>query len=319
MSTIQKVELISSVIGEYSLSAALAALELPKSTWYYHQQHKVDYEEKYAHLQSILEQVAREHPEYGYRRTTTELHETYQEQVNHKVVQRLHQLWGLALLRTTRAPKPSGIRQVIVAAGSRVNVVAQLEEIAPLDVVYTDFTELRFAGGTQKAYLMPIIGHASKFAFGWAVGESANRALAFIAWDCAKEVMNELGIESAGMVMHHDQDSVYTSYAWTGRLLLRDHLQVSYTLDGAKDNPEMESFISRFKTENRSLLLDAPTIEMLAKVVNVRMHYYNDVRRHSALGNQPPRKFLEQWLNNNVNEDSLSSEPSLRTTLKPEK
>jgi hypothetical protein len=34
--------------------------------------------------------------------------------------------------------------------------VAQLEEIAPLDVVYTDFTELRFAGGTQKAYLMPV-------------------------------------------------------------------------------------------------------------------------------------------------------------------
>lgn len=183
---------------------------------------------------------------------------------------------------------------------------------SPIVVVLTaDFLEY------QKQ--MPIISHASKFAFGWAVGESANRALAFIAWDCAKEVMNELGIESAGMVMHHDQDSVYTSYAWTGRLLLRDHLQVSYTLDGAKDNPEMESFISRFKTENRSLLLDAPTIEMLAKVVNVRMHYYNDVRRHSALGNQPPRKFLEQWLNNNVNEDSLSSEPSLRTTLKPEK
>lgn len=29
-----------------------------------------------------------------------------------KVIQRSHQLWGLALLRTTRAPKSSGIRQV---------------------------------------------------------------------------------------------------------------------------------------------------------------------------------------------------------------
>jgi hypothetical protein len=59
-----------------------------------------------------LEQVARNHPAYGYRRTTTELHETYQEPASHKVVQRLHQLWGLALLRTTRTPKPSGILKI---------------------------------------------------------------------------------------------------------------------------------------------------------------------------------------------------------------
>jgi len=297
MTASQKVKLVASVVGEYSLCSALAAVELAKSTWYYHQRQKVDYGAKYVHLQPALEEIARQHPEYGYRRTTTELHETYQERVNHKVVQRLHQLWGLALLRTTRAPKPSAIRQVIVAAGTRVNILAQMEDIEPLDVLHTDFTELRFAGGTQKAYLMPIIGHVSKLAFGWAVGESTNRTLALQAWRQAKETMQELSIEPAGMVMHQDQDPVYTSYAWTGRLLLRDHLQVSYSLDGARGNTEMEAFISRFKNENRSLLLDAPTIETLERVVNVRMRYYNEVRRHSALDNQPPRKWLECWLN----------------------
>jgi len=195
MTASQKVKLVASVVGEYSLSSALAAVELAKSTWYYHQRQKVDYGAKYVHLQPALEEIARQHPEYGYRRTTTELHETYQERVNHKVVQRLHQLWGLALLRTTRAPKPSAIRQVIVAAGTRVNVLAQMEDIEPLDVLHTDFTELRFAGGTQKAYLMPIIGHVSKLAFGWAVGESTNRTLALQAWRQAKETMQELSIE----------------------------------------------------------------------------------------------------------------------------
>jgi transposase InsO family protein len=318
MSTVQKVELVAAVVGEYSLASTLAVLELPKSTWYYHRRQKVDYEAKYAHLQPVLEEIARQHPEYGYRRTTTELHETYQEQVNHKVVQRLHQLWGLALLRRTRAPKPSAIRQIIVAAGDRVNLLAQLKEIGPLDVLHTDFTELRFAGGTQKAYLMPIIGHASKVAFGWAVGESANRALALAAWKQARVMMNELDIEPTGIVMHHDQDPVYTSYDWTGRLLLRDQLQLSYTLDGARGNTEMEAFISRFKNENRSLLLDAPTIEVLNQVVNERMRYYNQVRRHSALQNQPPRQFLDRWLIA-VEEDRLSSELSSRITLKPEK
>jgi len=297
MTVSHKVKLVASVVGEYSLSSALAAVGLPKSTWYYHQRQKVDYGAKYAHLQSALEEIARQHTEYGYRRTTTELHETYQERVNHKVVQRLHQLWGLALLRTARTPKPSGIRQVIVAAGTRVNVLAQIEDIEPLDVLHTDFTELRFAGGTQKAYLMPIIGHVCKLAFGWAVGESANRILALQAWRQARGTMRQLSIEPAGMVMHQDQGSVYTSYAWTGRLLLRDHLQVSYSLDGARGNTEMEAFISRFKNENRSLLLDAPTIEALERVVTERMRYYNEVRRHSALGNQPPRKWLACWLN----------------------
>ena len=245
MSTGKKVQLVASVIDGYSLSSALAALELPKSTWYYHQRQKVDYEEKYAHLRPMLEEIARQHPEYGYRRTTPELHENYQEQVNHKVVQRLHQLWSLALLRTTRTPQPSGIRKIIVAAGDRVNLLAQLDEIEPLDVLHTDFTELCYAGGTQKAYLMPIIGHASKVAFGWAIGESANRALALAAWKRARTMMDELDIEPAEIVMHHDQDPVYTSYDWTGRLLLRDHLQLSYTLDGARGNTEMEAFISR--------------------------------------------------------------------------
>jgi transposase InsO family protein len=305
MTATQKVKLVSSVVGEYSLSCALAAVELSKSTWYYHRWQKVDYGEKYAYLQPALEEIARRHSEYGYRRTTTELHETYQERVNHKVVQRLHQLWGLALLRATRAPKLSVIRQVIVAAGTRVNVLVQMENIEPLDVLHTDFTELRFAEGNQKAYLMPIIGHVSKLAFGWAVGESANRALALQAWRQARETMRQLGTDPAGMVMHHDQDPVYTSYAWTGRLLLSDHLQISYTLDGARGNTEMEAFISRFKNENRSLLLDAPTIETLAKIVDVRMHYYNDDRRHSTLDNQPPRKWLKRWLNNVEKEQLL--------------
>ena len=67
----------------------------------------------------------------------------------------------------------------------------------------------------------------------------------------------------------------------------------------------MEAFISRFKNENRSLLLDAPTIEALKRVVDVRMRYYNEVRRHSALDNQPPRKWLESWLNDVEKEQLL--------------
>ena len=95
------------------------------------------------------------------------------------------------------------------------------------------------------------------------------------------------------MVMHHDQDAVYTSYDWVRQLLRRDRVRLSYALNGAKDNPEMESFNGRFKTEGHSLFLDAHDITELRTVVAERMHYYNSERRHSSIGYLAPRAYIE--------------------------
>jgi len=294
MSLSEKVALVTSVREQYSLTAALAALEIPKATWYYHTQQKVSYEQKYAHLRPLLEQIARDHPAYGIPRIIRELRDRYGQRVNHKVVQRLLQMWELALLRSTHIPEPSPVRQVIVAVGERANLVAQLEDIGLFEVAYTDFTELRYADGTSKAYLMPIIDHTSKLVYGWAVGEQANTELAWQAWQRAKQTFRRYGIPCEGMIVHHDQDAVYTSYAWTGPLLLNDKVQLSYALDGAKDNPEMESFNSRFKAEGESLFLDAADLAQLIKVVARQMIYHNTKRRHSSLGYLSPLAYLKK-------------------------
>jgi putative transposase len=290
----KKVELVETVWKEYGLAEALEAVELSKSTWYYHRRHKVTYEKKYEHLRSELEEIAREHPGYGYRRTTAQLRESYGHKINHKVVQRLHRLWGLPLLRSIRPPKPSEIREAIIAAGERVNLVAQLKEIGLFEVAYTDFTELTFADGSRKACLIPIIGHNCKMAWGWALGEVDDTALALEAWKMAKATFRKKGISYEGMIIHHDQDSVFTSHSWTGQLLLRDNVRLSYSLRGAKDNPEMESFFSRFKAEGNSLFLDAKNITELGDVVDSQMRYYNTERRHSSLGYLSPLRYIER-------------------------
>lgn len=100
------------------------------------------------------------------------------------------------------------------------------------------------------------------------------------------------------MIVHHDQDPVFTSYGWTSHLLLRDRVRVSWALNGARDNPQMEFFIGRFKTENRSLLLDAQTLEELQAVVTERMDYYNNRGSHSTIGYQVPIVYvasLQPW------------------------
>jgi len=298
MSTEEKVALAREAQGEHALSSVLQALELPRSTWYYHQSHRVSYTAKYSHLREPLEAIARQHPEYGYRRTAVELRETCGYRINHKVVQRLHREWDLPLIRGTRLPKPSGIRRVIATAGKRINLVATREAIRPFGVAYTDFTELVYADGRRKAYLVPIVDHSTKMALGWAVGERAVTELALEAWRLASQTLERRGINLRQVIVHHDQDPVFTGYGWTAQLLLQDQARVSYALNGATDNPEMESFIGRFKTENRSLLLDAQTPGQLRATVAERMDYYNHRRRHSSIGYQAPVAYvasLQPW------------------------
>jgi putative transposase len=290
----QKVALVKSIKDSYGLNLALATVDLPKSTWYYHQKHKVDYAEKYIYLLPILEEIARAHPEYGVPRIMPELREAYGIRVNHKVIERLLSIWDLSIVRSTHRPRPSSIQQAIAEAGKLANLVAQMEEIDLFQVVYTDFTELVYADGHRKVVLIPIIGHTSKIAFGWAVGERADTLLALQAWERAKNSFRQLEIPYPGMIMHHDRDSVFTGYGWTAQLLLEDGLRLSYALRGAKDNPEMEAFHSRFKTEGHSLFLAAQTRADLVAVVDMRMQYYNTQRRHSSIGYVPPLTFIRQ-------------------------
>jgi len=285
-----KVGLVQQVRDEFPLVQALRVLALPRSTWYYRTRQQQAYTAKHGHLRRSLETIARAHPEYGYRRTTTELREKHGYLINHKVVQRLHQAWDLPLVRGTKLPRPSGIRRVITLAGKRANLVASRSAIGPFEVIYTDFTALLYEGGT--AQLIPLLDHCTKLVLGWAVGPQAVTELALLSWRRAKATLRRLGRSSAGLVVHQDQDPVFTSYAWTGQLLLRDEARISYALGGAKDNPEMEAFNSRFKTENRSLLLDAVDLTELIRLVSRRMRYYNRVRRHSALGNQAPWTYV---------------------------
>ena len=286
MSISQKVAMVAEAAPAFGLPAALKTLELARSTFYYHQKHVISYEERHLHLKAVLMQIAREHPEYGYRRTTSELHDAHSQLVNHKVVQRLHGLWGLPLMRTVIPPKPSAVRVAIEEVGDRANLVAGLDVIDPFEVCYTDFSEIVYAAG--KAHLIPLLDHHTKIVLGWALGERTNTELALAAWKDAKEFLKLRNISPDGMIVHHDRDSVFTSYRWLDRLLRKDKVRVSYALNGPGDNPEMESFFGRFKTENRSLFQDANTMQELRQIVEKRIRYYNQERRHSTLGNRAP-------------------------------
>ena len=265
---------------------------LAKSTWYYAQQRE-GYEAKYGYLRKPLLEIAEHHPEYGYRRTTSELQDRGYP-INHKVVERLHRSWYLAVMKKLKAPKPNPIHKLLKEVGSSMNLVSRLKEIDDLEVLYTDFTEVLYQKGGAKAQLMPIVDHHSKLVVGHAVGSSDDTDLALEAWRQAKQTLKRLGQRLEDVIIHHDQDGVYVGHCWVHEIIVSSKSRISYSEKGAKENVHMESFNGRFKQENRDLFWDQEDLESLKKVVAERVRYYNFVRKHSALGNKSPMKYLKE-------------------------
>lgn len=264
---------------------------MSKGTWHYRQkrnERQTEVEAEEQRLKGVVVEIVEEHPAYGYRRLLPELSERG-ERVGHKRLRRLLGEWDLSLLRTASRPRPSRVREILHRGAGTLNLVKGWSP-APLEMLSTDFTEFRYASGRKKAYLMALLDPASAWVPGWAVGPSANRELALRCWNQARHHLDEV----AGMVVHSDQDAVYTSYEWLRTLIVEDGVVISFSENGAKDNPWVESFWSRFKGENHSLLWEAETLWELRAVVDRQMRYYNTRRRHSRLAYQSPLEYLHQ-------------------------
>jgi putative transposase len=138
---------------------------------------------------------------------------------------------------------------------------------------------------------MPILDHCGKLVVGHALGESADIELALKAWRKAASTFRRYGQKLKGIIIHHDQDSVYTSHRWFYDVVIKCEARVSYSENGAKGNVYTESFNSRFKSGNRLLFWEQEDFESLEKVVTAWIRYYNQIRRHSALGNKSPIQY----------------------------
>lgn len=287
---------------QYGLNRCLEATGLAKSTYYYRRQHATPNEDD-RRLMTHLRQIIREHPDYGYRRILPELRECTGEQINHKRLKRLLSDYELGLPRCLPKHTPSPVRRHLKRAAGSLNLLQGVEAdesigVSPFAVLATDFTEVVYDGGRRKAQLMAVLDLESRYVVGWAVGRSANRELALRCWDAVRSGLADFGCALEGRIIHHDQDSVYTSYQWLRTVLLEDGMRVSYSERGAKDNPHVESLWGRMKTEIGSRLAEAATLAELEVVLAERFVYYNRKRRHSGVGYEPPLTYLNRILTN---------------------
>lgn len=279
---------------EHGFNLSLKVIDLKKGTWDDHENKKVIKEEKYSHLKEPLDEIIEEYPEYGTRKIRTELRASYGYPHGRELIAELMKMWGQNREKQSRNTNKSGYRKALTESDEQADLVRDLEEVDLFEVAYTDFTQLCFGGGGRKAKLMPIIGHASKMVFGWALARRRSTGLAIRSLERALATFKELGVDYEGMTLHQDRDSVYTSKEWVNRLLVKEGLSLSYSMNGARGNAHMESFNGHFKNPVESIFLTAETLEELTEAVCERVEYWNQKRRHAALENRTPMEYLQE-------------------------
>ena len=88
-------------------------------------------------------------------------------------------------------------------------------------------------------------------------------------------------------------NGVYLGHCWAYEILVNSKARLSYSENGAKENVYIESFIGRFKQENHDLFWEHESLDLLKKVVEERIRYYNFRCKHSALGLKSPIQYLK--------------------------
>jgi transposase InsO family protein len=252
---------------EHGLNRCLEAIGLPKSTYYYRRNRPENPSEEEQELMTCVREIIQEHPGYGYRRILPELEKRTGQTVNHKRLRRLLNELELGLPRQVSNHSPSPLQEILDDAAGQLNLVMGLDP-GPLEAFSTDFTELSYADGSCKAYLMAVVDLESKYVPGWAVGPSANRDLAMRCWEQVREQMASLGEGLDEKIIHHDLDSVYTSYRWLRAMLIDDEMRVSFFENGAKGNLWIESLWGRTKDEIGSRITEASSLPALQSVFN---------------------------------------------------
>jgi transposase InsO family protein len=147
----------------------------------------------------------------------------------------------------------------------------------------SDTTELQVEGG--RIFLAVVLDLFSRMVVGWATSAVNNRHLVLKALDMAVKRR----YPDAGLLHHSDQGSPYTSEDYQRALVLRGITCSMSRRGNCYDNAAMESWMSTLKAElGERFETHAVAKEELFEYVEI---FYNQQRRHSALGYVSPVEY----------------------------
>lgn len=221
-----------------------------------------------------LDALYTKYPFYGSRRLKFGLEDDYGIYICREHVQRLMRLIGIEAIY----PKH---RTTIPAPGHRIYpyLLRNLTIVRPNQVWSTDITYLPLTNGF--CYLTVILDWFSRYVLAWELSETMETDF------CTRALQSAL-TRATPEIHNSDQGSQYTSLEYTG-LLATNKIQIS--MDGRArylDNIFTERLWRSVKYEDIYLKQYATFTETY-EGLSYYFPFYNNERRHQALGYQTPK------------------------------
>jgi len=217
---------------------------------------------------------------YGIRRVHAELTLGQGVAVGHQAVELLMRQAGIQGI--SGRPKFRRVPGVITAAD---RVERQFHRDNPDELWVTDVTEHPTREG--KVYCAVVLDAWSRRVIGWSIDGSPTTALVTHALGMAIDQRRP----SNSTVIHSDQGTQFTSWAFTRRAVDSGLLPSMGSVGDCFDNAVMEAFWSRMQVE----LLDRKRWSTRLELANAMFEYleifHNRKRRHSSLGMLTPVEF----------------------------
>lgn len=251
-------------------AAALALLNIPRSTFYYRSLKEAED----LRLKETIEALLVEHPSYGSRRVAIAL------SLNRKHVKRVMHKYDI---RPRRGRKRPTHKAKTGAGATAPNLLKNLSVWHKNQVWVTDFTYIKWHG--RFLYLCTVIDLYTREVIGISIKTNHSALLV------AEALLNAIGAHGPPTLIHSDQGSEYRSKLFRS-ILMHYAIAQSMSKKGSPwQNGWQESFYGNFKVE----VGDVNRFETLGEVVAElyrSIYYYNNARIHLSLG-CPPATFAK--------------------------
>jgi transposase InsO family protein len=237
---------------------------------------------RHAWLTEVIRQVhVDSRGTYGARRVHAELALGHGIAVGHNAVEMLMARAGLVGL--TGRPK---FRRVPNVATSSDLVSREFGRSHANELWVTDITEHPTREG--KVYCAVVLDAWSRRVVGWSIDSSQTAALVTNALGMA---IDQRQPSSGNTVIHSDQGTQFTSWAFTRRAVDSGLLPSMGSKGDCYDNAMIESFWSRMQVELLNRRRWRTRVELANAIFEYLEVFHNRQRRHSALGMLSPVEF----------------------------
>ena len=236
---------------------------------------------RHAWLTDVIRQVhIASRGTYGIRRVHADLILGQGIAVGHLAVEMLMRRAGLQ--GVSGRPRYRHVPGVATAGG---RVERQFHRYQPNQLWVTDITEHPTREG--KVYCAVVLDAWSRRVVGWSIDSRPSTALVTNALGMAIDQRRPHG----DTVIHSDQGTQFTSWAFTRRAVDSGLLPSMGSVGDCYDNAMMESFWSRVQVELLDRKRWRTRIELASAIFEYLEIFHNRQRRHSALSMLTPLEF----------------------------